>query len=90
MKESENRAIMGERESKIFAKNGVDDTTMNDIAVASKKGRRTLYTYFKSKEDIYIAVVESELELLSFYTRKMNGKNVYLGWDFSLENIYTS
>ena len=49
----------------LFAKNGVDNTTMNDIAVASTKGRRTLYTYFKSKEDIYIAVVESELDKLS-------------------------
>ena len=49
----------------LFAKNGVDNTTMNDIAIASKKGRRTLYTYFKSKEEIYIAVVESELEVLS-------------------------
>ena len=38
---------------------------MNDIAVASKKGRRTLYTYFKSKDQIYMAVVESELEMLS-------------------------
>ena len=38
---------------------------MNDIATASKKGRRTLYTYFKSKEEVYMAVVESELELLS-------------------------
>lgn len=49
----------------LFAKKGVEDTTMNDIAVASKKGRRTLYTYFKSKEQIYMAVVESELEMLS-------------------------
>ena len=49
----------------LFAKNGVDDTTMNDIAIASKKGRRTLYTYFKSKEEIYLAVIESELEVLS-------------------------
>lgn len=48
----------------LFAKKGVDNTTMNDIAVASKKGRRTLYTYFKSKEAIYSAVVESELEKL--------------------------
>lgn len=48
----------------LFAKKGVEDTTMNDIAVASKKGRRTLYTYFKSKEQIYLAVVESELERL--------------------------
>jgi AcrR family transcriptional regulator len=49
----------------LFAKNGVDNTTMNDIAIASTKGRRTLYTYFKSKEDIYIAVVESELDKLA-------------------------
>ena len=33
----------------LFAKMGVENTTMNDIAMASQKGRRTLYTYFKSK-----------------------------------------
>ena len=49
----------------LFAKNGVAKTTMNDIAVASGKGRRTLYTYFNRKEDIYYAVIESELERLS-------------------------
>ncbi|MBR1428435.1 MAG: TetR/AcrR family transcriptional regulator [Prevotella sp.] len=49
----------------LFAKNGLENTTMNDIAVASGKGRRTLYTYFKSKEDVYQAVIESELERLS-------------------------
>ena len=40
----------------LFAKQGLENTTMNDIAVASGKGRRTLYTYFKNKEDIYFAV----------------------------------
>lgn len=49
----------------LFAKKGLENTTMNDIALASGKGRRTLYTYFKSKEDIYFAVIESELERLS-------------------------
>lgn len=49
----------------LFAKNGIERTTMNDIAVASGKGRRTLYTYFSRKEDIYSAVIESELERLS-------------------------
>lgn len=48
----------------LFAKNGVENTTMNDIAKASKKGRRTLYTYFKNKDDIYLAVVQSELDKL--------------------------
>ena len=60
----------------LFAKNGVDDTTMNDIAVASKKGRRTLYTYFKSKEDIYMAVVESELEMLSGAMEKVAEQDI--------------
>ena len=55
----------------LFAKNGVDETTMNDIALASKKGRRTLYTYFKSKEEVYMAVVESELEILSSSLEKV-------------------
>lgn len=49
----------------LFAKRGVANTTMNDIAVASGKGRRTLYTYFNSKEEVYSAVIESELERLS-------------------------
>lgn len=49
----------------LFAKRGVANTKMNDIAVASGKGRRTLYTYFNSKEEVYSAVIESELERLS-------------------------
>ena len=56
-------------------KNGIDDTTMNDIAVASKKGRRTLYTYFKNKEDMYFAVIESELDLLIEMMRKVAAKD---------------
>ena len=48
----------------LFAKTGVENTTMNDIAMASKKGRRTLYTYFKSKKEIYHAVIQSELSIL--------------------------
>ena len=48
----------------LFAKKGVENTTMNDIAEASHRGRRTLYTYFRSKQDIYKAVIESELSVL--------------------------
>lgn len=46
----------------LFARKGVENTTMNDIASASEKGRRTIYTYFKSKRDIYNAVVEQETD----------------------------
>lgn len=46
----------------LFARLGVENTTMNDIAVASHKGRRTLYTYFNNKNEVYQAVLETELE----------------------------
>lgn len=49
----------------LFAKKGYEETTMNDIADASKKGRRTVYSYFASKEDIYFAVIENELDRMS-------------------------
>ncbi|MDR3217579.1 MAG: TetR family transcriptional regulator [Dysgonamonadaceae bacterium] len=48
----------------LFARIGVENTTMNDIATASAKGRRTLYTYFNNKSEIYNAVIESELKIL--------------------------
>ena len=73
---SKTRAKLVDVARQLFAKKGVDDTTMNDIAVASKKGRRTLYTYFKSKEVIYMAVVESELEMLSDAMEQVAKKDI--------------
>lgn len=70
------RAKLVDVARQLFAKKGVEDTTMNDIAVASRKGRRTLYTYFKSKEQIYMAVVESELEMLSDCLKEAAGKTM--------------
>lgn len=46
----------------LFASNGVERTTMHDIAAASDKGRRTIYTYFKNKKEIYDAVIEREAD----------------------------
>lgn len=48
----------------LFANKGFDNTTMNEIAAQSGKGRRTLYTYFKSKSDIFMAVIDSEINRL--------------------------
>lgn len=70
------RAKLVDVARQLFAKKGVEDTTMNDIAVASRKGRRTLYTYFKSKEQIYMAVVESELGMLSDRLKEAAGKTM--------------
>lgn len=72
----------------LFAKKGLDGTTMNDIAVASGKGRRTLYTYFSKKEDIYSAVIESELERLSEKLDEVASRKIR-PQDKIIELIYT-
>lgn len=37
---------------------------MMDVARASGLGRRTLYMYYKTRDDLYSAVVKSEIELI--------------------------
>jgi AcrR family transcriptional regulator len=49
---------------KIFTRYGFRKTTMEEIAHATKKGKSSIYYYFKSKEDIFRAVVEKEAEEL--------------------------
>lgn len=62
---SKTRTMLVEVARQLFARSGVPETTMNDIAEASGKGRRTLYTYFRNKEEIYVACIEAELQLIT-------------------------
>ena len=85
---SKTKAKLVDVARQLLAKMGVENTTMNDIALASKKGRRTLYTYFKSKEDIYMAVVESELDMLSDMMKRVAENNISPD-EKMIEMIYT-
>lgn len=60
----------------LFARKGVENTTMNDIASASDKGRRTIYTYFKSKREIFNAVIASETDELLSRLRRIVDLNI--------------
>ena len=62
MTETKDRIVNEARE--LFAKQGYDNVNINDIASACNIGRRTVYTYFKGKDEIYMAVIEAELERL--------------------------
>ena len=50
--------------AKIFTRYGFKKTTMDEIAVATRKGKSSIYYYFSSKEEIFRAVVEKEAEKL--------------------------
>ncbi len=61
---SNTKKMLIEVARQLFAENGKKDVTMNDIAEASKKGRRTLYTYFNNKDEIYRSVIDKELDTI--------------------------
>jgi len=58
------RSTIIEAAKELFAKFGYKKTTMEDIAIALRKGKSSLYYYFKNKEEIFQAVIESEEGIL--------------------------
>ncbi len=56
----------------IFTRFGFKKTTMDEIAVASRKGKSSIYYYFSSKEEIFQAVVEKEATILKEELHKLN------------------
>ncbi len=55
--------------STVFATIGLRRTTMETIASAAGRGRRTVYMYFKNKAEIYNAVVEREIGFITLPLR---------------------
>ncbi len=60
----------------LFTRNGYDHTTMTDIAREAKKGRRTLYVHFPSKEVLLRRVIEMELNKILDVLRAIAEKDV--------------
>lgn len=54
----------------LFDINGIDKTTMDDIARHADYSKSTIYVYFKSKEDIFNCIVGEYLEALGVEIRR--------------------
>ena len=73
---SKTRERLIEVARQLFVRKGVENTTMLDIANASDKGRRTIYTYFKNKREIHQAVIERESEQIVSRQRQIQTETV--------------
>lgn len=65
LKKDQNREIILKIAREIFSKYGFKKTTLDDIANAVRKGKSSLYYYFKSKEDLFQAVIMKEVDILA-------------------------
>jgi AcrR family transcriptional regulator len=59
-----NRETILQIAQEIFSKYGYKKTTLDDIANAVRKGKSSLYYYFSSKEDLFQAVIDKEVDIL--------------------------
>ena len=66
----------------LFETKGVQDTTMDDIALQADYSKSTIYVYFRSKEDIYNSIVVDYLDVL------IGEMTVYIEGDTSFEDSY--
>jgi AcrR family transcriptional regulator len=69
---------------RIFFKKGIDNSTMDDVAVEAELSKGTLYLYFKSKEDIQLAIAMRGSEILKEMMQKRLSENK-TGYDNLLE-----
>jgi AcrR family transcriptional regulator len=61
-RETRRRFILDAARS-VFAKKGVEATSMDDIAREAEYTRRSLYAYFKSRDDIYLSIFLEDMEV---------------------------
>ena len=68
-KEEEVRIEIVKQAQKLFKQFGLKKTTMDEIAEACGKAKSTLYHYFKSKNEVFDAVIDMEMKNLRLYIK---------------------
>jgi AcrR family transcriptional regulator len=61
----ERRRLILDRARSLFFEHGYENVTISQIASAAELGKGTLYSYFESKESIYIALLREGIGILS-------------------------
>ena len=68
------KQIILEAAEKLFLSNGYEATTMDEIANEAEFSKGTVYKYFISKDELYIAIGIKAYELIINYTREFSVK----------------
>ena len=72
-KEQRRKAIVDAAERVFFTK-GMETATMDEVAEEAELSKGTLYLYFKSKEDLYLAITKRGLNILIAMFKKALSK----------------
>lgn len=68
---------------RVFFSQGMENATMDDVAEEAELSKGTLYIYFQSKEDLYLAITKRGLDILTKMFEKASAKTA-----LGIEKIY--
>jgi AcrR family transcriptional regulator len=59
------RSLLAQKAAELFAAKGYDETTLDEVAAAAGVSRRTLFNYFRNKEDLALSGLSEQGELIA-------------------------
>ncbi|TQL01958.1 TetR/AcrR family transcriptional regulator [Cellulomonas sp. SLBN-39] len=59
------RSLLAQTAMRLFAERGYDRTTVEDVAAAAGVSRRTLFNYFRTKEDLALSSLSEQGEAIA-------------------------
>ncbi|MFE9913072.1 TetR family transcriptional regulator [Streptomyces clavifer] len=59
------RSLLARTAIELFATKGFDNTTLDEVAAAAGVSRRTLFNYFRNKEDLALSGLDEQGELIA-------------------------
>jgi AcrR family transcriptional regulator len=59
------RSLLAQTAIELFASKGYDNTTLDEVAAAAGVSRRTLFNYFRNKEDLALSGLSEQGELIA-------------------------
>lgn len=67
VKTEERRQAIVEKAGEVFREEGFERASMSEIAARVGGSKATLYSYFKSKEELFVAVMKGSVEVANVY-----------------------
>jgi AcrR family transcriptional regulator len=62
MKKNETRQAILQAAIRLFSERGVENTSIEELAAEAGIGKGTIYGYFQTKDEIFLAFCEEEIE----------------------------
>lgn len=78
-RKEENKISILKAGEKVFAQKGYSLATMDDVAQEAQFSKATLYSYFKSKNEIFFEIILNSHEEVIQKLRKLQGKEEEIG-----------